>query len=149
MECPVKSPNECKSQWIICVILSKFLSLFPACDIYLPFVALSIFVVLSNFHHLLTLCYLLTFYVIYAPAIPRIINVIPAIVVVFFLGIYISLVISQGPSWCEIFSGESRLRTSWAVIIEAVRIWPSMSLMLMTQLALSCFNRYWIGRACL
>ncbi len=45
----------------------KLLQLFPGCLIYSSCVALSIFVVLSNFCHFLTPCYLFTFYVIYAP----------------------------------------------------------------------------------
>ncbi len=65
--------------------LIKLLSLFPACVIYSPFVALSIFVVLSNF------C--------------RIIKLLPSWdFELFFLVIYISLVISQDIPSCETFS---------------------------------------------
>ncbi len=65
--------------------LIKLLSLFPACDIYSPFIALSIFVVLSNF------C--------------RIIKLMPSLdIELFFLGINISLVISQDISSCDTFS---------------------------------------------
>ncbi len=65
--------------------LIKILSLFPACAIYSPFVALLIFVVLSNF------C--------------RIIKLLPSWgFELFFLGIYISLVISHDIPSCENFS---------------------------------------------
>ncbi len=65
--------------------LIKRLSLFPACVIYSPFVALSIFVVLPNF------C--------------RIIKLLPSWgIELFFLGVYISLVISQDIPSCETFS---------------------------------------------
>ncbi len=67
--------------------LIKLLSLFPACVIYSPFVALSIFVVLSNF------C--------------RIIKLLPSWgFELFFLGIYIRLVISQDIPSCETFGRE-------------------------------------------
>ncbi len=65
--------------------LIKFLSLFPAGVIYSPFIALSIFVVLSNF------C--------------RIIKILPSWgIELFFLGINISLVTSQDIPSCETFS---------------------------------------------
>ncbi len=53
--------------------LIKLLPPFPACFIYTPFFILSVFVALSNsrslikLFHLLTLSFLLTFYVIYTP----------------------------------------------------------------------------------
>ncbi len=53
--------------------LIRLLQLFPVCFIYTPSFILSIFVALSNFRRLIKhlsfspLCYLLTFYVIYAP----------------------------------------------------------------------------------
>ncbi len=88
--------------------LIKLLSVFPACVIFSSFVSLSIFIVLSNFCHLLTLCYLVTFYVTYAPVTRRTLNGISAIVRfrTIFLGIYISLVISQDIPSCETFSRE-------------------------------------------
>ncbi len=65
--------------------LIKLMPLFPSCVIYSPFVALSIFAALSNFS--------------------RIIKLLPPWgFKLFFLGVYISLVISQAIPSCETFS---------------------------------------------
>ncbi len=50
----------------LCYVV-KLLPILSACFIYTPFVILSVYVALWIFFHLLTLSYLLTCYVIYAP----------------------------------------------------------------------------------
>ncbi len=89
--------------------LIKLMPLFPCCGIYSSFVALSIFAALSNF------C--------------RIFILLPSWgFKLFFLGVYISLVISQDIPSCETFSREGRNRTLYmgktVILILFAFEWP-------------------------
>ncbi len=77
--------------------LIKRLSLFPACVIYSPFVALSIFVILSNLCRIIKLLSSWGFELC-------------------FLRIYFSLVISQDIPSCEIFSRAAFNKSVGAVL---------------------------------
>ncbi len=77
--------------------LIKLVSLFPSHVIYSPFVALSIFATLSNFY--------------------RIIKLLPSWGFgLSFIGVYISLMISQDIPSCETFSRDVKARTKIGLI---------------------------------